>query len=178
MDRVQPKKAAHRDLETLQQQLQIDPDDLESALIEQPDLYYHVSDSYVNAVARRDAVKFSIEQVTAELGEQMRKAAVAKDEKLTEAAITRKLADTPRLQEMEEQYLALRLEADRWQALKEAFQQRSFMLRELVAIFVRRMGDLSIERDSRGAHQDLIGARADANHAAASKARLERKAAR
>lgn len=169
MDRATPKKPSP--LEALQAQLKIDPDALDAALVEQPDLYYYVAENYVNAVARRDAVKLSIEQVTAELGEQMRKAAAAKDEKLTEAAITRKLADTPRLQEMEEQYLSLRLEADKWQALKDAYQQRSFMLRELVAIFVRRMGDLSLGQADQSAHRDLVGAKADANHAAASEMR-------
>lgn len=172
MERATAKKQS--DLEALQSQLQIDKDDLDTCLVEQPDLYYHVAEHFVSAVARRDEVKLSIEQVTAELGEQMRKAAAARDEKLTEAAITRKLADTPRLQEMEAQYLHLRLEADKWQALKEAFQQRSFMLRELVAIFIRRMGDLSLGQADQSAHRDLVGVKADANHAAASEMRKAR----
>ncbi len=171
MERAPVKKS---ELENLRSQLQIDKDDLDTCLVEQPDLYYHVAENYVNAVARRDAVKLSIEQVTAELGEQMRKAAAAREEKLTESAITRKIADTPRLQEMEEQYLSLRLEADKWQALKEAFQQRSFMLRELVAIFIRRMGDLSLGQADQSARRDLVGATADVNHAAASAVRRER----
>jgi hypothetical protein len=48
------------------------------------------------------------------------------------------------------------------------------MLRELVAIFIRRMGDLSLGQADQSARQDLVGAKADANHAAASEMRKAR----
>lgn len=175
MERATTKRAApHQDLEALRQQLQIDRDDLDTCLVEQPDLYYHVAEAYVLAVAKRDEAKLDLEQVTAELGEVMRNAAAVKEEKLTEAAITRKLSDSPRLQEKERALLSLRVEADKWQALKEAFQQRSFMMRELVAMFIRRMSDVSLEHGNAGARQDLTSARADKNHAAASEERRRR----
>lgn len=182
MERAIPKRttAPHKDLEMLREQLQIDRDDLDTGLVEQPDLYYHVAEAFVLAVAKRDEAKLDLEQATADLDKQFREAAAEADppEKLTEAAITRKLASAPRIQTLERGLLRLRVEADKWQALKESFQQRSFMLRELVAIFVRRMGDVSLEHGNVGARRDLISAQAEKNHAAASEVRRQRRSER
>jgi hypothetical protein len=173
MERVIARKPAFT-LDTLRAQLQIDKDDLDTCLVEQPDLYYHVAEAYVMAVAKRDEAKLNMEQVTAELDKQFRQAAAEAEEKLTEAALSRKLTASPRMQTLEKDYLLYRVEADKWQALKEAFQQRSFMLRELVAVYVRRMGDLSLDREVKGTRQTLVDAQADKNHEAASRARRER----
>lgn len=146
-------------LDTLRGQLAIDTDALDACLEEQPDLYWHVSEQYADAVARRDAAKLTLEQVMAELDEKFRSAAAAADQKITETALQRKLATSPRIQELERKLLELRADADKWQALKEAFQQRSFMLRELVAMLIARMGNLSLERGMRGVQGDLNDAR-------------------
>lgn len=174
MERV-VKKPAHKDLETLREQLQIDRDDLDTCLVEQPDLYYHVAEAYVLAVAKRDEAKLDLEQATADLDKQFREAAAAAEEKVTEAALSRKLASAPRIQKLERELLGLRVEADKWQALKEAFQQRSFMMRELVAMFIRRMSDVSLEHGNQSSRQDLTSAIADKNHAAASEVRKQRR---
>lgn len=158
----------------LQKKLSIDKDDLDSALIEQPDLYYHVADAFVTAVAERDAAKLNMEQAIAELDKQFREAAAAAEEKVTETSLQRKIATTPRIQTLEKDLLRYRVDADRWQALKEAFQQRSFMLRELVSMYVRRLGDLTIER---GSH-DSRSALAQANHDEAGRIRRDRRLAR
>jgi hypothetical protein len=168
------RKPVQNTLADLRSKLSIDKDDLDEALVEQPDLYYHVADAYVTAVAERDASKLDLEQATAELDEQYRKKAVEEEEKLTEAALRNKIISTPRIQKLEKDLLYLRAEADRWQALKEAFQQRSFMLRELVAMYVRRLGDLTIERGSHDARSAL----AQANHDEAGRIRSSRRLAR
>ncbi len=173
MERVTPKKPALT-LDTLRTQLQIDPDNLDAALVEQPDLYYHVAEAYVTAVAERDAAKLTMEQAIAELDKQFREAAAAAEQKTTETSLQRQIATTPRIMTLEKDLLRYRVDADKWQALKEAFQQRSFMLRELVAMYVRRMGDLSLDREVKGTRQNLVDAQADKNHAAASQVRRER----
>jgi hypothetical protein len=173
IERISKKPVANT-LESLRSKLSIDKDDLDNALVEQPDLYYHVADAYVTAVADRDAAKLDLEQATADLDKQFRGAAAAAEEKLTETSLQRKIATTPRIQNMEKDLLYLRADADRWQALKEAFQQRSFMLRELVAMYVRRLGDLTIERGS----NDARGSLAQANHDEAARIRASRKLAR
>lgn len=168
------KKPVQNTLPDLRSKLSIDKDDLDEALVEQPDLYYHVADAYVTAVAERDSAKLNLEQATAVLDEQFRKQAIEDEEKMTEAALRNKITSAPRIQVLEKELLYLRAEADRWQALKEAYQQRSFMLRELVAMYVRRLGDLSIDR---GSH-DARSAIAQANHDEAGRIRAARRSAR
>lgn len=153
-ERVQ-RKAAPITVEQLKSSLAIDEDALDDCLMEQPDLYYHVAEGFAMAVARRDQAKLQLEETTAELDGQYRQQALAAEEKLTEAALTRKLTATPRLQILERGLLDLKAEADRWQALKEAFQQRSFMLRELVQMMVSRLGNLSLERSVDHARGEL-----------------------
>ena len=168
------RKPIQNTLADLRLKLSIDKDDLDEALVEQPDLYYHVADAYVTAVAERDAAKLDLEQATAELDKQFREAAAAAEEKMTETSLQRKIATTPRIMTLERDMLRYRVDADRWQALKEAFQQRSFMLRELVAMYVRRLGDLTIERGS----NDARGSLAQANHDEAARIRASRRLAR
>lgn len=165
------KKSSQPSLNDLKGQLQIDTDDLDGSLVEQPDLYYHVAEQFALAVANRDTSKLELEEAQAELDEQYRKKALEDDVKITEAALSKKLIATPRIQELERALLATRAEADKWQALKEAFQQRSFMLRELVSIRISNLNNLSLERGVNRSHADL----ADANHSAAGRLRQERK---
>jgi hypothetical protein len=161
-------------LEGLRRQLSIDDDDLDRALIEQPDLYYHVAAQYVEAVAERDAAKLDLEQAQAELDGQFRRQAVEQEAKITDAAVQRKIVSTPRVQTLERDYLKCRGDADKWLALKEAFQQRSFMLRELVSIRIAHLGNLTIEKGVRGAQRDL----AEAHREAAGRMRQERRTSR
>lgn len=177
IDRARPVRSNAPELpslEALQQQLAIERDDLDTCLMDQPDLYYHVADALVTAIAKRDAAKLDLEQVTATLDADLRQKAAEAEEKITEASLQRKLATLPRIQALEKHLLHLRAEADRWQALKEAFQQRSFMLRELVAMLIARLGNLSLDRSVQSSHRDL----ADANHAAAGRMRQERRSQR
>lgn len=141
--------------EQLRGQLSIDKDALDDCLMEQPDLYYYVAEGYALAVAARDAAKLDLEQTTAEKAERIRAAALAADEKLTEASISRQLATDTDIADLEEGLLELRAKADMWQALKEAFQQRSFMLRELVQMLVSRLSAGALERSADNARGEL-----------------------
>lgn len=132
-------------LNGLRGQLVIDPDDLHSGLVEQPDLFYHVSESFAKAVSKRDEQKLQLEELTAELDQQLRRAYAQRQEKSTEASIQNALRGMPKIRTAEREFLKARLDADMWQALKEAFQQRSFMLRELVSLKLRQMEALSLE---------------------------------
>jgi hypothetical protein len=161
--------------EDLRDQLSINKDDLDTSLVEQPDLYYHVAECYSESVAERDASKLDLEQAIAGLDEQLRQEAAAREEKVTETLIQRRLATHPRIQELERNALRLRAEVDKWQALKEAYQQRSFMLRELVQMLIARLSNTSLERgviSSRGSYRDAV---AQSNHEAASKIRRDRR---
>lgn len=159
IDRVARPRGSTLTLGQLREELSINKNALDDCLMEQPDLYYHVAEGYTLAVAARDAAKLDLEQTMAEKAEEIRERALRDDEKITETAITRKLATDPEVAGLEEHLLELRGTADKWQALKEAFQQRSFMLRELVQMLVARLSAGSLERGADRALQDLGDAR-------------------
>lgn len=142
--------------------LEIVVDDLDECLVRQPGLYYHVADGYVKAAAERDAVKLDLDEAVASADKQLRAWAATKQEKITNDAVERQIALQPAIKELQRHYLDARANAEQWQVLKEAYQQRSFMLRELVAIQLANMQNLSLER---GAHKDARDL-ADANRRA------------
>lgn len=138
--------------------LGIDPDDLDNSLMEHADIYYHIADAAVLAAARRDQCKTRLEIATAELDDQLRKAAQAKEEKITEALLEKRLRLQPRIQELTQEHLDLKVEADRWTALKDAFVQRSFMLRELVARQIAQLQHLGLQRGMQSSRTDYARA--------------------
>lgn len=151
--------------------LQIDKLALDDCLIEQPEVYYHVSEGVTLAVEARDAAKLDLDELMAKKDQEIRTKAAVDEEKLTETAIQNKLRGLPEIQEAQQDLLTTRKAADDWLALKEAFQQRSFMLRELVALTIAQRGDLALANGSNQARAVL----ADDNKARADKLRRERR---
>lgn len=143
------------EIERQRKYLAIDRTDLDRCLMEQPEVYYHVSRAFTQAVAERDAFKLTLEERQAQADQDIRAAALRNDEKLTEASIQNKLKTMPEIQELRHEYMDKCKEADDWQALKEAFQQRSFMLRELVALFIAQRHDLAMESGTAQVRVDL-----------------------
>jgi hypothetical protein len=133
-------------LDNLRDALTIDPDDLDTCLTQQPDLFYHAADQQAQATSRRDEIKLNLDEATAEIDGRLRKQAVEHDEKITEALLQQRLRIQPRIKELMREFLEARVLADRWQALKESYSQRSFMLRELVQRQIAQLHHLSLER--------------------------------
>lgn len=140
MTRVRPN-GSH-----LEESLQIDPDDLDTCLVEQPGLFYHVADDVATANSRRDGLKLQLEETEAEIDQEIRTDALRLDFKMTEAMIKNKILTAPRVKELQRQLLEAKTNAERKQALKEAYGQRSFMLRELVAVQLAHFQNLQVER--------------------------------
>jgi hypothetical protein len=142
-------------------EIRVDGEDLDDCLIEQPDLFYQTASGYEHAVAERDSAKLELEEATAEADLQLRRKAYDNDEKITETALGHRIAVLPKIKEAQRSFLDAKAKVGEWSALKEAFQQRSYMLREIVARQIAMMGDLSIEKGSHGVHNTLKNARAD-----------------
>lgn len=165
------KKALADDpLDHYKQYLVIDKHDLDSCLVEQPGCFYHVAQGLAFATAERDAAKLEMEEIQAKLDQELRAEAVRKDEKLTESAIQNKLRMLPKVQDAQRKFLDLRKDAEQWLALKEAFSQRSYMLKELVALYIAQRHDHAMEAGSGQARASL----AEENRKAAGDARRER----
>lgn len=120
-------------------------DDLDACLVEQAEVYHHVSEQYILAVSRRDADKLNHEELLAQLDRDIRSKAADAGEKLTEGAIESRLTILPKVKESARKCLDSKTETDRWGALKESFQQRSHALRELVALRLGERRDLALE---------------------------------
>lgn len=157
------------------ERLSIDRTDLDQCLIEQPEVFWHVAEALAQEIARRDEAKLELEELTAQLDQDLRGQAARNEEKLTELALQNRLRVLPKIQEAQRKYLERRKTADQLQALKEAFQQRSFMLRELVAKFIAERHDLGMEAGAGQARRTLVGAQADDIRERAGKMRIARR---
>lgn len=139
----------------LEGELAIDQDNLDDCLVRQPGLFNQVAGAVVDANASRDTLKLRLEEAAAAVDQRVREEAERDGRKITEAAISRLIEADPDAAQLRNRLLDARIEAERWQALKESFQQRSFMLRELVALQLAEMSNLSVERGARSGRAQL-----------------------
>jgi hypothetical protein len=163
-------------LEHYRNNLAIDRDDLDTCLMRQPEVYYGVAQNVALSNAERDACKLDLEELQAQLDQDIRAEALRKDEKLTETSLQNRLKTLPKMQDIQREFLKKRQEAESWQVLKEAFQQRSFMLRELVALYIAQRHDAAMEGGAGQARASLTADKADQNRAAAGAIRRVKRA--
>jgi hypothetical protein len=123
-------------LADLQDNLAIDKSVLDDEVIRQPVLFYTVSEMLVDALAERDAAKEELGSVDADLdGIWRRKLAKDGKTKVTEAMVANHVQLSAEHEKAFATYLTAKTKADRLTALKEAYQARSYMLRDLVALY-------------------------------------------
>jgi hypothetical protein len=155
----------------LKQQLEIDPDDLDRCLVKHSDLVFEVGEAYAEAVAEHDGIKLEIDELTAKEDEKLRKKAEAEEKKLTETALKQAICRLATIQELERDIIEAKQEVGKWEALKEAFHRRSYMLQKLVDMKLAQLGALSVERGVTSARRDLTSAQAEANKSEISQVR-------
>lgn len=126
-------------IKELTKALKIDREDLDGAVSEQPELYYHVSLEAARAASRRDQAKDQLKVVEADLNQQVRKELLDAGEKVTEKGLEHMVTAHQDRADAVADLLNAAREAEEWQALKESFQQRSYMLRELAALTVHQL---------------------------------------
>lgn len=149
--------------------LAIDRTDLDRNLVEQAELYDHVSESMVLAIAERDAAKLDMEEAEAEVARDLRNKSLEEGEKkMAEAAIAQEVKLSPKIKKLSREYLAAKAAVDAWSVLKDSYTQRSYMLREVSMREVARMSSTSSVSSARG---DL----SDANRGVAGRLRRYRR---
>jgi hypothetical protein len=154
-----------REPDEVRTNLRIDEDDLDRCLVAQPEYFYQAAIAATAANAARDMLELELKELTAELDQDIREELGRLEARFTEAGITNKLRTLPRIKEKQRACLAARREADDAQALKEAFIQRSYALKDLTAIQLSRLNNLGIERGATSARRnvgDQIGDRVEA----------------
>jgi hypothetical protein len=124
------------DFAELEAGLHIDENGLDDALMEQTELFYRVSKEYSLLVSRRDAAKQNVDEVKAEVDLQYRQDARNENEKVTEKEIEAKVRMDKDVVAAIDAHLKLNRAVGVYGALKEAYQQRNYVLKELSGLYV------------------------------------------
>lgn len=125
-----------RDIDEFKAALAIDRYSLDTCITEQVILFSEVSEETVDALARRDTAKKHMEEMYADVSLRIRQEAVDEGKKMTEGLVKENVLVSVDYIEAQDAYFEIKNQADHWSALKEAFMQRSYMIREMGALYV------------------------------------------
>lgn len=131
-----PSAEDYDDLRELEEALRIDEHALEEALRDQPSLFYRVSSAYAMEISRRDAAKQALQDVEAEADLGVRREAQAEERKITEGEVRAMVQIDGGVVRARARFNQLVETVGRLGALKEAFQQRSYALKDLAGLYV------------------------------------------
>ena len=123
------------DIEEYRAHLKIDRGRLDDMLVEQPVLFHDVSDAYALAVSQRDMAREDQKRVSARAVGAVREALSVEGIKPTVSLTDERLEQNESHIEARDRYKSAAMRADRLLALKEAFQQRSYMLKDLAGLY-------------------------------------------
>jgi hypothetical protein len=151
-----PKKSDPLLIE-LEKGLKIDENALEEVLQQQADLFYRVAKELALRISLRDQAKQELAEIEAEADIDLRKDARVNEEKITEKEIEAKKKLDTKVQRASDRFLKLTLQVGQWGALKDAYIQRSYVLKDMVALYLRSYyADSSIGSAQRN-HSDTVG---------------------
>jgi hypothetical protein len=123
------------DYARLRAKIRIDKNDLDTAVVEQPEVFLEISEAYSSACSIRDAAKDTLARADSELAAVVRRTLEAKGMKDTKDNVSDGILLHPDRVIVKRDYdIAVRT-ADMWGDLKFAFEQRMRMLRELVQLY-------------------------------------------
>ncbi len=123
-------------IERLRKYLEIDKYELDREIQQQPSLFFEISEASVKAAARRDYLKEQLANVDAKLGTKHRRVIEKSGTRATEAVVNAAVNSDPEHAKASERYIKAREKAALYDSLKEAFQQRSYLLRDLSALYI------------------------------------------
>lgn len=123
------------DRKQFEARLKIDRNNLDQELIEQPELFYHVCEQHVKAVSTRDVLYEKRKALEADLSGRIRSEMEKASEKITESRLSAAVAAHEELLDAKGEYLEASREAELWGAMKEAFAQRTYALKDLSGLY-------------------------------------------
>lgn len=109
----------------------INPDSLDREVIEQAELYGKVAEEAAYAESRRVKAKNDLEVVEANLSRSVASRLTKKGERVTDQAVKDGVKVHPDRQKAFDLFLTALADAGKWEAMKESFQQRNFMVGRL-----------------------------------------------
>jgi hypothetical protein len=123
-------------LAQLELRLEIDKYSLDDEIVNQPSLFFQAADAYTEALAEHDACEAELATVDAELDGEVRAELERAKVKATEAMVKSEVLKHKRHLDAFDTYILAKIKSDKFKALKEAFHQRNYMLRELAGLYV------------------------------------------
>jgi hypothetical protein len=134
-------------IDDLREGLVIDPNNLDEMLMGHPMLFWAVSEQYVLAASLRDAAKEEISVIDAEMNSDIRKEIEEAGDKVTEKLVESHVLINPLHQEAVQKHRDAKTKADLWNALKDSFSSRNYMLREMASLLVSNYYSVDSARD-------------------------------
>jgi hypothetical protein len=119
-----------------EKRIKIDQDALNDELVAQPELFLATSKAYVAAVSERDAAKTRLDEVRAAAYFRVREHIEASGDKATEAAVAARVELDDKYRKAVAIHLKARQVAAEAEAVKEAFGQRGYVLKDLAALYI------------------------------------------
>jgi hypothetical protein len=123
-------------IEELKDRLMIDRSNLDEEVIQQPGLYFLVSEMLVTAISFRDAAKENLDRIDAELADKIREQWTNKKIRWSEVKVGDQVLLAPMHIKAKREHSGAALYVGRLQALQNSFDQKGKMLRELANLFV------------------------------------------
>jgi len=138
------------DIDEFRNYLKIDKHALDQELEEQPMLFFKISEAYIEAAAERDMLKEQMATVDAKLDSKVRQAFDTADEKYTEAMVKNSVQTDKKHEDAVTKYFEAKKQADLLLALKEAFQSRAYMLKDMCSLYTANyFEESSVRADAR-----------------------------
>jgi len=125
-----------RDISELNKCLYIDEHNLDQELIKQPVIFNEISQAYAESASIRDQLKYEVEKAYADVSLAVRAEFLEEGRKVTEDLVVQTTLIDEAYVESQTAYLEAKRVCEEWSSLKEAFIQRSFMLRDLVSLYL------------------------------------------
>ncbi len=136
-------------LDFYRDRLQIDRNALDDELASQSQLFWEVGEGYVLCTGKRDALKVEVSRLHSQLGLTERLALAEAGLKVTEASIEERVLTNADMIAVGNSYLTAKANADTWATMKESYTQRSYALKDLVALYIAGyFGDVTPKRAS------------------------------
>jgi hypothetical protein len=119
-------------LDDFSRRLKVDKNSLDDELVDQPDVFYRVGVQYALAISRRDRAYTRRKEVEGEALLRVRE----REGRVTDTQAKELVSADPEVQAAYREYQAWASLASRWEYLKEAFAQRSYVLKDLAALWI------------------------------------------
>ena len=115
--------------------LKIDKFALDKEITRQPELFYEVAQIATEKAGEADAAKLALEQAFASISLDIREDFLAQGKKATEGLILQTTKNDKDYITFQDEYLLATHLSSLWSAQKESFNQRSFMLKNMVSLY-------------------------------------------